>query len=718
MDQETLTNHISRLSESLFEIACKIVLRDVFNLNTINVDGRDDGGTDFLSVDKNGGRIPAAYQITTQRSDIKNKAYRDAKKSITKLGVSRFFFMTTINLSETESRKIESNISNEIGVSSTCFGSNHISGFLISEHLLNKFLDEANYPLPRQMSSSEFDYCEMALHSYTLISKDAYTMKEGIYDDTILFNLSESQGPLTEQDLIQKVVSFLGLSELKYETIKRRIGSLFGRQMLKRTPDLKIELSPSVLDALNARKRLYENELINLASSQIDIMRNDFQIDWTLIDSKMISINIADAYINSRIASLKEVKAGIVSNGLFHAEDRGIDSIRKYLLKLKKLPKEKVDDAIEKLLDIASNHPLITKLARASIYVALEGSNPISSAKALGANRWSDFNCLVEPTVAIPWICSRLYKGYVNKSFDYSIKALERASELDIRLHIPYFYMIECAGHLLRARHYNGLNFSENELQFSPNAFISNYYALKKQGINVPDGIMNYLRTFSPSILVERTNTKEWVRAIMTDISSTLTGSGVEFVEVPYYDHDSCAAFEKDYMYFVNERNLDKPPHLMKHDIWALQFTHDSVKQKGEHWLILTYDRAMIDVYRNGAFSGWITNPYSFLDMTQCEKQMSETSYVTLMHSIATYSEKTLSAGSRIIDRVVQYASREMQNWEFKQDVDNFKKEVLETVDLNSQNAMHEIDCKTDDFLKSRNINIKIKEEEVADTSV
>ena len=88
MDQETLTNHISKLGKTMFNQACKIVLKDVFNLNPINVDGMDDGGTDFSDF-INGERTKVAYQITTQKSDIKGKAYRDAKKAIEKLNVKK-----------------------------------------------------------------------------------------------------------------------------------------------------------------------------------------------------------------------------------------------------------------------------------------------------------------------------------------------------------------------------------------------------------------------------------------------------------------------------------------------------------------------------------------------------------------------------------------------------------------------------------------------------
>jgi len=123
--------------------------------------------------------------------------------------------MSTIALNETEARKIEKDISLELDIQCTCLGSKHIAGFLIEENLLNKFLDETNYPLPRDISSSRYDYREMALHSYTLISKDAVSMKDGIYDDSILFVLSSEDLPISEDQLIAKVVSFLALPENK-----------------------------------------------------------------------------------------------------------------------------------------------------------------------------------------------------------------------------------------------------------------------------------------------------------------------------------------------------------------------------------------------------------------------------------------------------------------------------------------------------------------------
>ena len=42
MDKETLANHISRLGKRDFEIACRLILHDIFNLIAVNVEGAEE----------------------------------------------------------------------------------------------------------------------------------------------------------------------------------------------------------------------------------------------------------------------------------------------------------------------------------------------------------------------------------------------------------------------------------------------------------------------------------------------------------------------------------------------------------------------------------------------------------------------------------------------------------------------------------------------------
>lgn len=711
MDIETLTNHISNLGKDYFNTACKIVLQDVFNLNAINVDGKNDGGTDFISTNEFGERRKIAYQITTQKTDIKNKAYKDALKSIEKLGVKKFYFLCSYNLSEIETRKIENEISNDLNIQAICFSSRNIADFLIKDNLVNKFLDDTNFQDLRSFNQSTYDYKEMALHSYTLMSEDANNLKGQIYDDSILFVLSDCTG-LSEIDLISKVISFLGLSETKMDILKRRIGSLFGKSKIKKNTNGLIELNEISKDDIKARKMVYQKELSNLASAQIDLLRDDYNIDWTVDDSKKVSIWIANSFIIDQIASLKEVKASIVSNPIFDVEKNGIEKLKLFLIDKKGTNREKANEITQKLLDIASNHPLIVKITRASIYLALEGANPISSAKALGANRWSDFDILVEPTVAIPYICSTLYKGKVNRYFDASIKGVDRAKKLGSKLYIPYFYINECAGHLLRARKFDNIDLNEEEMQFSSNAFVANYYALKSKGIKMPASFLDYLCSFSSAIKTERDNMKDWIRPIMTDIQSLLSKANIEFVEFPFYNDGDVIQFQKEYAFYLQENNLEKPLHLINHDVYTLHYTNNDIVTNGNHWVIMTYDNSLIQVAQKSSYNGWICTPNKFLDMTEITKPLSEVQLVSLVHSVATYSEKTLAIGARIIDKIIQYASNQMQNWEFKQEITNFKQELINSINYDNDYTS-EVDAKTVEFLKSHGISLNLSEDEV-----
>ncbi len=711
MDKETLTNHISKLGKHYFENACKIVLRDVFFLRAINVDGRGDGGTDFATLDRYGERIPVAYQITTQKTDIKNKAYRDAKKAIEKLKVDRYYFLMTYILEETEIRKLESKITNELNIQSICFDSSSIAALLLSENLLGKFLHETNYPLPNNQSTSDYDYREMAIHTYTLLSDESGKMRVSIYDDTILFILSNNK-PLNEEELVNQVKSFLALNETKDDILIKRIGALFGKEKLKRTVTGEIELHENSKADIESRKIIYERELSNLIAAQTDLLRNEYQCDWSIEDSKKIAVWIADAFIAEQISNLKEMKASIVSHPIFENLDNdGIEKIKNYFIKIKKIPSEKINKLLEEMIKLASNHPLITKISRASMYLALKGSNPISSAKALGANRWSDFNIIVEPTVAIPFICSQLYQGKVNRFFDNAVYSIKRAKKLDTKLFIPYFYINECAGHLLRARKYNNLELNENELQYSSNAFVSNYFALKLNNVKVPENYLDYLSSYSSSIKIEKNDIKNWVREIMIDIQSILNKANIDFIHVPFYDHEKCKTFEEEYVYHLRELRIEKRSHLINHDVWALQFTNDKIINDNEKWFILAYDKSLISYSKSYNYKGLILNPIKFIDITESTKPLSETQFVSLLHSVASYSERTLSIGARIMDRIIMYASDKMQNWEFKKDIESFKNVFIQSMDDYSI-FPKEVDEKTDQFLKEHGIILSVNEEE------
>ena len=708
MDIETLTNHISNLGKNYFDKACTLVLNEVFGLNAINIDGSYDGGTDLITF-KDGEREKVAYQITTQKTDIKNKAYRDAKKSIEKLNIEKFYFLTTYNLSEIEQRLIESTISKELKINAICLSPKVISGLIINDGKLNKFLDTVDYPLPRQHGNF-VDIKEKALHSYSIFSEDTNKLKFSVYEDTILFSLFNKE--LTEDELITYVLSFLNLDEEKYDFIKKRIGGLFGKALIKKNENGLISLTEQSYQDLNNRQSLYDIELNNLSSAQTDLLKDKYNIPWTSEDSKKISLWIANSYISNQLENLKDINASFVNNNFYNISDNGTTKLKKYLLKDKKVANEQVDEIVTELLDMASTHPLINKITRASVYVSLDGNNPIASSKALGASRWSDVNIIVEPSVALPFICSILYSGNSNRFFKSSIKSINQAKSLDSLLFMPYYYINECAGHLLTARRYIGFEEQAKELEFSNNAFISNYFNLKNKGVKVPNTIAEYLETFSSAIKFERDDIKVWVRSIMTDIQSLLTSNGVEFIDVPHYEDNEIQDTEIFFRETLEELRIIKKFHLFRNDIFTLKSTNDRIVKDGEVWVILSNDKSLISFSKTDHFKGWITNPIKFLEITELSKPMSESKLLSLVHSVATFSEKTLSLGARIMDKLINLSSKDIQNWELKAEIDKFKKETIESLNIEDPDIYNIIDTKTEEFVIKHGLKVKVQEDE------
>lgn len=248
------------------------------------------------------------------------------------------------------------------------------------------------------------------------------------------------------------------------------------------------------------------------------------------------------------------------------------------------------------------------------------------------------------------------------------------------------------------------------EMMHSNNAFVSNYYSLLNAGVKLPPSFMEYLATFSVAIKSEKTNIKAWIREIMTDLTSLLLQSHVIQEILPFYKDDDLKDYEIEYSHILSEKNKEKPTHLIHHDTIALKYTNDRVSNNNEHWIILSYDSILKNVGNQAFYKGWICSPDKFLELTNISTQLSDTQMVSVLHSVASFSERTLAIGARIMDRIILYASSEMQNWEFKQDLDNFKREMKISLNNTNEDFEKELITRTNEFLNKRGINTSEEE--------
>jgi hypothetical protein len=128
----------------------------------------------------------------------------------------------------------------------------------------------------------------------------------------------------------------------------------------------------------------------------------------------------------------------------------------KELLKKKGIPERDIVGTISELVSQANRLPIVKKLALAAAFVALDGNDPVASAKAIGASRWTDVNVMLDASVAIPYLCARLYRPSRGRFSPVNYQGITSLQSLNAQIFIPYYYISECASHLIKARSYEG----------------------------------------------------------------------------------------------------------------------------------------------------------------------------------------------------------------------------------------------------------------------
>lgn len=709
MDVESLSNHIRRLGKSDFDRICRLILSNYYNKIPINVDGNSDGGTDFIETDSLGKRKRVAYQLTVQKTDLDKKFFRDAKKAVDKLKVSKFYFLTSNSISETTAREWEEQIENELGISCSCFGCRVIADMLIQSGLANEALSEMAARIPRDLNLDRVEIRERTLHAYTLLSSDAKNLREGIYDDTILMTIGTSDKELNKDEIVESVKDKLSLTDNRDDVLYNRLNSLFskGKIRIEKETEIVTLTSESEKD-INCRKQLYDADLASMVSAQTDLM-NENKIDWNVADSRKVSLWLANFFICQQMAVLKETKSELVLHPLLGLSDKGdsLLNVTNYLRKEKNATIEIANNITNELQKIAASDPLIQKITRASMYLALEGNSPMARSKALGAKNWEEFDLLIDASVALHCICHALYNKYDYGRASDAIRAIHRAQELSIQPKITYFYIKECAGHLLESLNYININLSDNEMQYSSNVFVSHYYGMKLNGRRVPDTLEDFLYSFSAQLKSKFIDRKAHIRALMTDIQKWLRNEGILFEGSQMLETEECDVY-RQYLDIVNRMEPDKRSFLVDHDTWALQHIIDTTNKENAHWVFLTYDRTLRQYGKETNACVWISKPSIFLDLVESTQELSESDMQEMVHLIATSSESTLSLGARMMDKIIEYAGADMQNVEFQEDFHKYKNDSLSAVDYKdvkeSAKANALVEELVNKYLKSKGI--------------
>ena len=706
MDKDTITNLVRNLGRRDFQKTLQLILTKLFRLQVVNVDGPKDGGADWRLFKDQGGSLSVAVQDTIQKSGWEKKAIEDAEKAVHKIGAKRYFFLTTNNPPDTTLKSLENDITSKLAIPATCLGASAIAAFIVDYQLTTDFLDAIGAPLAAGLASRP-DAQEISLYAYLTMGKETQDLRNTVFDDTLLLLLYK-EGDLLRTELVEKTVQTLQCDEKRTVRLNSRVDSLLARGDIVISPDpKKVKIGDAAKEKLTNAERIYLKEFQSLASAQSDIM-NKYVKNWGQTDAEQLSVLITRTFIQKELESIQNGKINLVNTGMIKHTGGAYDLMKEYLQR-RGVISNKINEIALELVNQAKELPIIKKLAQAAVFVTLEGSEPLSMSKALGAPRWSDVHVMLDASVGIPYLCSRLYRPTRGRYAYENYEAITSLQKLSAQIFMPYPYLNECATHLIKATHYDKMGRLSAALEYSQNGYVSHYYHLQNDGVTIPPTIYAYLGTFSEAIKKESIDLGDWIRRVMTELQKKFMAYGVQFYFLPQNDDIFQKEVQTEYLYYLKKLARYKSLKLVEHDICVAAQIKREVSQQNKCWMVLTWDRAMLSVGQSVKDCGWIVSPEIANDFVAISRPLGEIELCALSHSLAKTHYEPLMLTARIVDHIAELAGEKLQDWEFQDELKNFSAELYTRIDLKSVMYDDRIEKETDKFLQEMGIDISHK---------
>lgn len=681
-DKESFANYLSTLSKVRFDALCRLILSRFYGLDVTNIDGKGDGGADFCILPVAGGRRVFVSQITIQKSNWKSKAMTDAGKAVETYKCTRYIFLTARVRTSTELHDLDQSVLTKYGIPASCLGGTEIADIVISRGLLEQALDDMGIPhIPS--SRTRTDRQEMLVHSYIAIGGQPAELRDQVYDDTLLLVIHDL-GPMHDQQLVEEAIRWLGCDVGREGRMMGRKSSLLTRGLIiKNKATDKLELAPVITTDIKSAERIYSSELDSLSSAQASLLDAEFGLQWPRDDALKCSVLLARAFVARQLETVQAARATLNRLHFTHIIGDPLQELRDHLATTG-VPVKGINKVVEEMVNNAASSPLIQKLARGTLYAALEGQSVLQMSRALGVTSWSQVTVYVDASVLIPYICAKLYSPTVGRFSQGAISCLRSLISSGAKLVTTQDYINEAASHLLKALEYVGAHDADEYLQYSKNGYVSHYYQLKLQGQDVPANLVQFLSKFSRAVLNEQEQ-NAWVRAVMPELVR-LAGDyqvGYETITSPVAQFSD--GVDRLYGHALSERNRDRVGLLVRHDARTISYLRKLVSE-GHCVMCLTWDRLMIEVGGKLDDCGWIVSPHDAVDFIQTSKPPIGDKLISLAHRLAAVREGPCCIVGELIDTLVEHAKTDKLDWQFREKIEELRVQMQARFDLDGSN--------------------------------
>lgn len=682
-DREEIVDLIGRCSKNTFDKIIKIILKDVYSLSMINIDGCYDGGSDFWSYG-NDTKVKYGIQVTIREQGWEEKALENARTARRKLGINRYYFFHKFSHGRATLDKLEELINENVGVMTKCFGAREIAALIVEGDIISSVMAEIdpNYSAPKPDSP---DKLEAMLYSFMTFSRDARNLKEAVITDAFLLSLYFAPSKkLSKQTLLDEVAKMLdGDSSLFEKHIDRLMTNNF---ICYNNTDSSFSILPASYDRLDLSFKFYavdKHHLIN----ELTAVFQDYNIE--IINEEINSLLLTLAYlaIDYQLENIRKYCQDLKSSSLFK-------NVRKEKLSFERFLTEKIDDEAvqikvkEEIINIICVSPVIIRMMKSAIFLALDDETPLNRLRSIGVNSWQESYMIIDSSVAMPYLCGSIFDYTYGRFSKNSIGALKILSKEKCNLYIPYEYLDECTFHLMTAfDRYDDkiIALFDDVLIHSENAYVEAYVKLKNQGIEIPDGFISFLKKFSNSIVLPNQEGKK--KKVSYDLQMKLMDYNVnfldDFINIKISVND-LNILQKEYSYYIYDSRKNDSRILMEHDVYVIYKILESQKN-GKKIIMLTFDKTMIEFSQKQSqtdeYFPLVLPPETLADfvLSVGKKKRNKEAMIGLADRLATV-ESISDIGCQFIEKLISIIDKNKMNHQRADEIAKHKNELLKDI--------------------------------------
>lgn len=695
METETIKKLISSFGHIDFKKIVYLVVRNHLKYNVINTDGSWDSGSDW-SIYTNGDRNNCiVIQDTVTSSSVEVKANRDAEKTKQLGQINKYVFFTSQRLSASRRSSIESVIEKKFGFSTTCYDANLLGEIIEEGGLLGLFNQIIDKSIPIQLPKPKS--IEMLLNGMKVYSDDSHKYRRQFIEDAIAIEIATNSNQ-AKDDIVSNVCRFLSLPS----TQEKECFSVFDSMMSKGSIIKGGSDFYSISDDLTEQHKLnrfeYSEQLLNVIEL-INNTLNKLSIDTALIDANVLIALYSRLFIAEQKGAICKIDSRIAFGDLIEYLGNPDQEIRDYLQKCgvqpNKITKIKHDVGIA-----LSSCPLIKKLAQTSVFYLLNGKDPLSVCLNIGASRWRDVTVYIDTCVAIPYICTRLFGDEDYSYGDVSKHLIDSLCKTGATVKISYYYVNELSAHFVRAKKYISLAKYENELIHSENFFVSHFYRMKSVKADMPKSFEEYLNIYSQSRLIDGLSDAENAKKVFSDFDKILNSKDVKTFQFPEFEVEFYKEIEEDIAYLLRDKGKEKVPFLFNNDKFMLALMKKEAIENHPS-IFVTWDGIILEVSMNKPTQGVCTTPDYLSDLLTPYQKIDNVKLVSIAHKMAMHVDIEKKIGSLFLDKLIECASADMPEWKMDKMLEEFKRKMIQSIDLNNERVVDIVQREAIAFIKA-----------------